>query len=137
MPRIQYLLEQIERAKRYAAALSDPADRERFEKVAADYQSELDAAAGTSDQQSPSVPTVTASSHATAATSEAGSSDAVSSESDSAPTSTDFQQETRISRLDCHPGADPSRTERPVCAPKFPFSCFVPIQGRVLACFDH
>jgi len=44
MPRIQYLLEQIERAKRYAAALSDRADRERFEKVAANYQSELDAA---------------------------------------------------------------------------------------------
>ena len=78
-----------------ATRQSDPADRERFEKVAADYQSELDAAAGTSDQQSPSVPTVTASSHATAATSEAGSSDAVSSESDSAPTSTDFQQETK------------------------------------------
>ena len=39
-----YLSEQIERAKRYAAALSDRADRERFEKVAANYQSELDAA---------------------------------------------------------------------------------------------
>jgi hypothetical protein len=86
--------EQIDRAKRYAAALSDPADRERFEKVAADYQSELDATAGTTDQQSPSAHTATALSDATTATSEAGTSDAVSSESDSAPTSTDDQQET-------------------------------------------
>jgi hypothetical protein len=40
MPRtIQYLLEQIERAKRFAAIMSDPADRKRFEKVAADYAS--------------------------------------------------------------------------------------------------
>jgi hypothetical protein len=91
----KYLLEQIGRAKRYAAALSDPADRERFEKVAADYQSELDAAAGTSNQQSPSAPAATASSDATTATSEAGTSDAVSSESDSAPTSTDDQQEAK------------------------------------------
>jgi hypothetical protein len=91
----KYLLEQIERAKRFAAAMNNPADRERFEKVAADYQSELDAAAGTSDQQSPSAPTVTASSDATAATSEAGTSDAISTESDSASTSTDDQQETK------------------------------------------
>jgi hypothetical protein len=91
----KYLLEQIERAKRYAAALSDPADRERFEKIAADYQSELDAAAGTSDQQSPSTATETASSDTPAAPSEAGTADAVSSESDSAPTPTDDQPETR------------------------------------------
>jgi hypothetical protein len=91
----KYLLEQIERAKRYAAALSDPADRERFEKVAADYQSELDAAAAPSGVQQPAAATETASSDAAASTSEAAPSDAVSSESDSAPTSTDDQQEAK------------------------------------------
>jgi hypothetical protein len=87
-------LEQIERAKRYAAALSDPADRERFEKLAADYQSELDAAAAPSGDQQPSAAPETASSDAIASTSEAAPLDAVSSESDSTPT-TDDQPETR------------------------------------------
>jgi hypothetical protein len=91
----KYLSEQIERAKRYAAALSDPADRERFEKVAADYQSELDASNPPASAAEPSATPEAASSGTIAATSEAGSSDAVSTESDSAPTSTDDPQETK------------------------------------------
>jgi hypothetical protein len=44
MPRSkEFLLEQIARARRFAAAMNTEADRERFENMAADYQSELDA----------------------------------------------------------------------------------------------
>ena len=45
MSRTKYLLEQIERAKRFAAAVNNEADRARFEKIAADYQNEIDATA--------------------------------------------------------------------------------------------
>jgi predicted phage gp36 major capsid-like protein len=45
MPRSkEFLLEQIARARRFAAAMNADADRERFEKLAAEYRSELDAA---------------------------------------------------------------------------------------------
>ena len=45
MPRSkEFLLEQIARAKRFAQSMTADADRERFAKMAADYQSELDAA---------------------------------------------------------------------------------------------
>jgi hypothetical protein len=45
MPRSkEFLLEQIARAKRFARAMNTDADRERFEKMAADYRRELDAA---------------------------------------------------------------------------------------------
>jgi hypothetical protein len=37
----KFLLEQIERAKRLAAGMSSSAERERFEKIAADYQKEM------------------------------------------------------------------------------------------------
>ena len=40
----EFLLEQIARAKRFARAMNTDADRERFEKMAADYRRELDAA---------------------------------------------------------------------------------------------
>jgi hypothetical protein len=53
MPRSkEFLLEQIARARRFAAAMNTAADRERFEKMAADYQSELDAAEATQGQSS-------------------------------------------------------------------------------------
>jgi hypothetical protein len=40
MPRSkEFLLEQIARAKRFARAMNTDADRQRFEKMAADYQS--------------------------------------------------------------------------------------------------
>ena len=45
-------MEQIARARRFAAAMNTAADRERFEKMAADYQSELDAAEATQGQSS-------------------------------------------------------------------------------------
>ncbi len=48
MPRNkEFLLEQIARAKRrFALAMNTDADRERFEKMAADLQSELEGAEG-------------------------------------------------------------------------------------------
>jgi hypothetical protein len=48
----EFLLEQIARAKRFAAAMNTEADRERFEKMAADYRSELDAAESVEGQSS-------------------------------------------------------------------------------------
>jgi hypothetical protein len=49
MPRNkEFLLEQIARAKRFALAMNTDADRERFEKMAADLQSELEGAEGQS-----------------------------------------------------------------------------------------
>lgn len=39
----QFLLEQIARAQRFARAMNTDADRERFEKTAADLRRELDA----------------------------------------------------------------------------------------------
>lgn len=44
MPRNEpFLLEQVARARRFAQAMNTDADRERFEKLAADYERELDA----------------------------------------------------------------------------------------------
>lgn len=43
MSRINYLRDQIERAKRFAAAMTNSSDRERFEGLADKYQRELDA----------------------------------------------------------------------------------------------
>jgi hypothetical protein len=88
----KYLLDQIERAKRLAAALYNPADRERFEKIAADYQKEIDDAATASGDQQPSPASESRSSKPV---SEAGQPDAVASENESAPTSIDDQQETK------------------------------------------
>jgi hypothetical protein len=42
MNRIEYLRSQIERAKRFAATLTNNGDRERFQNAADDYQRELD-----------------------------------------------------------------------------------------------
>jgi hypothetical protein len=47
MPSKEFLLEQIARAKRFATAVTSKADQEKFEKIAADYQSQLDAAEST------------------------------------------------------------------------------------------
>jgi hypothetical protein len=91
----KYLLEQIERAKRFAGALNNPADRASFEKIAADYQKELDAAAASSGEQQPSAATETASSDPIPSTSEAAPSDAIAPEGESPPTSTDDQQATK------------------------------------------
>jgi hypothetical protein len=56
MPRSkEFLLEQIARAQRFPQAINTDADRKRFEKVAADYQSELDAA-DTVEGRSPAAP---------------------------------------------------------------------------------
>jgi hypothetical protein len=47
MNRIEYLRSQIERAKRFAASLTNIADRERFQGAADSYQRELDALTST------------------------------------------------------------------------------------------
>lgn len=53
MPRSkEFLLEQIARAHRFAAAMNNDADRKHFEKMAADYRSELDAAEAAENQSS-------------------------------------------------------------------------------------
>jgi hypothetical protein len=88
----KYLLDQIERAKRLAAALYNPADRERLEKIAADYQKEIDDIAAASGDRQPSPATESTTS---APVSEAAQPDAVASENESAPTSIDDEQETK------------------------------------------
>jgi hypothetical protein len=93
MSRTNYLLEQVARAKRFAEAI--PSERETFEKLAAKYQSELDDSNAPANEAEPRAQPDAASSDNTAAPSEAGTADAVSSESDSAPTPTDDQPETR------------------------------------------
>ena len=47
MNRIEYLRSQIERAKRFAATLTNVEDRERFKRAADDYQREIDALSST------------------------------------------------------------------------------------------
>jgi len=55
MNRIEFLRSQIERAKRFAAMLTNIADRERFQRAAGDYQREIDAlsAADTTSADTP------------------------------------------------------------------------------------
>ena len=94
MPRSkQFLLEQIARAQRFAQAMNTDADRERFEKLAADYQRELDAAEA-ADGQASAVPTASGGAPATddaaAAQLGAGGPDATAP----APSSTDEQKPT-------------------------------------------
>jgi hypothetical protein len=53
MPRSkQFLLEQIARAQRFARAMNTDADRERFEKMAADLRREFDAVEAAEGQSS-------------------------------------------------------------------------------------
>ena len=42
MPNVDMLLAQIERAKRFASAMTNDTERMRFEAMAAEYQYELD-----------------------------------------------------------------------------------------------
>jgi hypothetical protein len=94
MSRTNYLRQQLERAKRFAAAMVNLGDREKFEKIAADYQAELDASNAPASAAEPSATPEVASSQ-TAAPSETGTSDSVSSESDTAPVSAADQPETK------------------------------------------
>jgi hypothetical protein len=99
MSRTKYLLEQIERAKRFAAAVNNEADRARFEKIAADYQNEIDATAAPPGDQEPSAQTETASSDARASPGESAPSNAIASESENAPASMDSPQENKVLSL--------------------------------------
>lgn len=51
MPNVTDLQEQIKRARRLAREVSDPADRERLEQLAEDYQRQLDEQQAASEQQ--------------------------------------------------------------------------------------
>jgi hypothetical protein len=95
MPRSkEFLLEQIARAERFAAAMNTAEDRERFEKMAADYQHELEAAEREGQSSAPSTAPedVAPTNDAVAAESQAGDSEGTSSPAP--PTSTDDQEPT-------------------------------------------
>jgi hypothetical protein len=93
----QYLAEQIDRAKRFAAAMNTEADRRKFEKLAAGYQSELDAAETAESHSSAAAPETAPSeaapptNEAVAAGDETGASDAVAPQP---PPSSDDQEPT-------------------------------------------
>jgi hypothetical protein len=94
MPRSkQFLLEQIARVQRLAAAMNTDDDRQRFEKMAADYRRELDSAEA-GEGQSSATPTASRDAAPTAAAAAAppqtGGSDATAT----APSSTDDQEPT-------------------------------------------
>jgi hypothetical protein len=97
MNRIEYLRYQIERARRYAATLTNVEDRERFQGAADDYQREIDALSSTdttsADTSAPSDaiaaksrPDTTAPSDAIAASNDG---DAITPTSDKGPQETD------------------------------------------------
>jgi hypothetical protein len=96
MNRIEYLRSQIERALRFAAIMTNVADRERFKGAADDYQREIDAlsavgaksdAAGPSDAiAAKSEPDTGAPSDAIAASNDG---DAITSTNDAGPQETD------------------------------------------------
>ncbi|WP_420967089.1 hypothetical protein [Bradyrhizobium sp. B120] len=93
MPRSkQFLLEQIDRAQRFAKAMNTDADRERFENMASDYRSELDAAEGAEGPSPAAAPTASEDAvpadEAVVAQPETGDSNEV------APGSTDDQEPT-------------------------------------------
>jgi hypothetical protein len=92
MPSKKYLLEQIARAKRFAKGMNSKDDKEKFEKIAADYQSQLDAAetAASTATETASSEAAASSNEPVAATNETGPSDAAAPQQ--AATSTDGQE---------------------------------------------
>lgn len=95
-PTKQYLAEQIARAKRFAAAMNTDTDRQRFEELAARYQSELDAAE-TAEGQSSATPPETAPSEPALSKNEAVAARGETGASAAAPqpqTSSDDQEPT-------------------------------------------
>jgi hypothetical protein len=99
---VSFLRAQIERAKRFAAAMTNPNDREHFEGRAEEYQRELDALSASSEAKSADTSTPSPdrrdrdASAATPAPDTAAPPDAVASTDDSAPTTSNDtgQQET-------------------------------------------
>src|SRR5712664_3150087 len=97
MNRIEFLRSQIERAKRFAAMLTNIGDREKFQRAADDYQREIDAlsAADTTsaDTSAPSDAIAAKSESDTAAPSDANAAsndgDAIPSTNDTGPQKTD------------------------------------------------
>jgi hypothetical protein len=97
-----FLRAQLERAKRFAAAMTNPSDRERFESAADKYRRELNALSESSEatgSQSPESADASRPSDAVAARSESDTAappDAVAATDDSAPTTPNDtgQQET-------------------------------------------
>jgi hypothetical protein len=97
-----FLRAQIERAKRFAAAMTNPRDREHFEGTAEKYRRELDALSASSEataSQSPESAEASTPSDLNAATPAPDSTvppDAVAATDDSAPTTSEHKgpQET-------------------------------------------
>ncbi|MBR0944384.1 hypothetical protein ABIF65_009291 [Bradyrhizobium japonicum] len=89
MPRNkEFLLEQIARAKRFALAMNTEADRQRFEKMAADLQNELEGAEGAEGQSSNASEDAVPTDDAVSNQPQTGGSDAAT------PASTDNQEPT-------------------------------------------
>ena len=89
MPRSkQFLLEQIARVQRFARAMSNDADRDRFEEMERGYRSELEAAQEAEDQ--PSSASTASGDTALAATPQLGDPDVTAR----ATSSTDEQEPT-------------------------------------------
>jgi len=96
MPSKEFLLQQIARAKRFAAAMNSNDDKEKVQKIAADYQGQLDAAetAASTTAATETAPSEAAASpnEAVAAPNETGPSAAVAPQQ--AAASTDDQEPT-------------------------------------------
>jgi len=94
MSRRAYLLEQIARCKRFAAAMNTDADRKKYESLAASYQNELDTLEAAEDQSSIAAETTSAKSEVStneaAAVNVTGAVDAAAPQ----PSSTDDQEPT-------------------------------------------
>jgi hypothetical protein len=92
MPGKEFLLEQIARAKRFAAGLTSKDDQETFQKIAADYQSQLDATEAAAPTTAPEISSeATAPSNDAPPTTTDGVTDAIAPQR---ATSTDDQEPT-------------------------------------------
>jgi hypothetical protein len=84
-----FLRAQIERAKRFAAAMTNPRDREHFEGAAEKYRRELDALSASSEARSAEASTPSDLNAATPAPDSTVPRDAVAATDDSAPTTSE------------------------------------------------
>ncbi|MBR1187409.1 hypothetical protein [Bradyrhizobium sp. AUGA SZCCT0160] len=134
-----FCLEQIARAKRFAAAMNTEADKERFEQMAADYQSELDAAEAAPAQPSALVAaSEEAAEDAAVAERQTGGSDATSqatagSEDEQKPT-TDWSagQPNGPGHMKAMTRPIPTSVYRPVTVMPRRTSAITPSEGRLM-----
>jgi hypothetical protein len=95
MSRIKYLREQIERAKRFAASMTNTGDRDRLEATADNYQRELDTLSSPDAKSADTSPPSDAFAEPTSPDA-AAPSDAIAATDDGSPTTSSDtgQQET-------------------------------------------